>query len=130
MADEALLDEVTPWSSGPSFTRAASTKGFLDVPQECLVLSMKQHQKYFPLTEPASGKLLPRFSSCPISTRPIQQRRCTATSACCGRGSRMRSFSSIRTERCGSTRAWRSWRRVVYHNKLGTQLERVERISA
>ena len=33
---------------------------FLAVPQECLILSMKQHQKYFPLLD-AAGKLLPKF---------------------------------------------------------------------
>ena len=35
--------------------------GFLEVPQECLILSMKQHQKYFPLLDAATGKLLNRF---------------------------------------------------------------------
>ena len=48
------------WSSTRASTSARSTPSFLDVPQECLILTMRQNQKYFPLFD-RSGKLLPRF---------------------------------------------------------------------
>ena len=59
--------------------------------------------------------------------RPAPHRR-RATSAWCDRGSRMRASSSTRTASSGWRSASRSSRKVVYHNKLGSQLDRVERI--
>ena len=49
-------------------------------------------------------------------------------SACCVRGSRTRSFSTTRTGRRGSKHACAQLAHVVYHNRLGTQLERIERV--
>ena len=51
---ERLLDEVTALVEKPSvYTRAGSTPAFLAVPQECLILTMRQNQKYFPLFDAA-----------------------------------------------------------------------------
>src|SRR6185503_893685 len=59
--DPALLDEVTALTEAPTVYEGRFSPEFLEIPQECLILSMKQHQKYFPLFDSATGKLLPRF---------------------------------------------------------------------
>ena len=58
--DEALLDEVTALVERPNVLVCAFEKEFLDVPQECLILTMKANQKYFPLLD-AKGKLTNQF---------------------------------------------------------------------
>jgi glycyl-tRNA synthetase beta chain len=57
---ETLLDEVTALVEYPSVYVGTFDAAFLSVPQECLILTMRQNQKYFPLFDP-SGKLLPKF---------------------------------------------------------------------
>jgi glycyl-tRNA synthetase beta chain len=57
---EGLLDEVTALVEWPVVYVGAFEAEYLDVPQECLILTMQQNQKYFPLLD-GSGKLLNRF---------------------------------------------------------------------
>src|SRR6185503_12339853 len=59
-AYEDLLDEVTALVEHPSVYVGSFEASFLEVPHECLTLTMRQNQKYFPLFD-ASGKLLPKF---------------------------------------------------------------------
>ena len=58
--DEALLDEVTALVERPNVLVCSFEREFLDVPQECLILTMKANQKYFPLLD-ATGKLTHQF---------------------------------------------------------------------
>ena len=58
--DDALLDEVTALVERPNVLTCQFETEFLDVPQECLILTMKANQKYFPLLD-AQGKLTHRF---------------------------------------------------------------------
>jgi len=128
MADDALLDEVTSIVEWPVVYEGRFDEGFLDVPQECLVLSMKQHQKYFPLKEPASGKLLPRFlvvsnldTPDPFNVVHGNERVLRARLA-----DAKFFFDQDRKVRLDARVAQLA--QVVYHNRLGTQLERVDRI--
>jgi glycyl-tRNA synthetase beta chain len=57
---EPLLDEVTALVEHPSVYVGEFDKAFLAVPQECLILTMRQNQKYFPLFD-AAGKLTGKF---------------------------------------------------------------------
>ena len=59
---------------------------------------------------------------------PTRATSSAATSAWCGRGSRTRASSTTRTARRGWRRASPQLGKVVYHNKLGSQLERVQRV--
>jgi glycyl-tRNA synthetase beta chain len=87
LGDAALLDEVTALVEWPVVYEGRFDEAFLEVPQECLVLSMKQHQKYFPF-RCSTGR---RGSSCRDSCwsrtwkRRMRRTSCAATSACCGR---------------------------------------------
>ena len=58
--DEALLDEVTALVEHPNVLIGQFAETFLEVPQECLILTMKANQKYFPLFD-HHGKLTNRF---------------------------------------------------------------------
>jgi glycyl-tRNA synthetase beta chain len=58
--DDALLDEVTGLVERPNVLVCEFEAQFLDVPQECLILTMKANQKYFPLLD-AGGKLTNQF---------------------------------------------------------------------
>ncbi|MBE0474839.1 glycine--tRNA ligase subunit beta, partial [Rhodoferax sp.] len=60
LMDDALLDEVTALVERPNVLTCAFEEQFLDVPQECLILTMKANQKYFPLVD-TQGKLRPKF---------------------------------------------------------------------
>ena len=126
--DEALLDEVTALVEAPRIYAGTFSPEFLEVPQECLVLSMKQHQKYFPLLDPVSGRLAPRFlivsnlrTSDPHNIIRGNERVLRA------RLSDAKFFyeqdRKVRLEQRVPQLA-----QVVYHNKLGTLLQRVNRI--
>lgn len=58
--DEALLDEVTALVEWPVALMGQFDKGFLAVPEEALISAMKEHQRYFHMTD-QNGKMLPRF---------------------------------------------------------------------
>ena len=59
--DEALLNEVTNLVERPTALRGSFEASFLDLPREVLVAVMRKHQRYFPIVDPATGKLLPHF---------------------------------------------------------------------
>src|ERR1700704_3500052 len=59
--DEALLAENAGLTEWPLVLMGSFDEAFLAVPAECLMLSMKQHQKCFSLKHPRSGKLAAKF---------------------------------------------------------------------
>lgn len=127
--DEALLDEVTALVERPNVLVCAFEKEFLAVPQECLILTMKANQKYFPLLD-AAGKLTNQFlvvsnispadASAVIGGNERVVRPRLADAKFFFDQDRKKTLES-RVEGLG---------KVVYHNKLGTQGERVERVRA
>jgi glycyl-tRNA synthetase beta chain len=126
--DSALLDEVTALVEAPAVYEGAFDTEFLEVPAECLVLSMKQHQKYFPLLDPQSKKLLARFlvvSNLPVADpaaivhgneRVLRARLADAKFF----------YDQDRKVRLESRVPQLA--QVVYHNRLGSQLDRVGRV--
>lgn len=127
--DEALLDEVTALVERPKVLVCQFEKEFLDVPQECLILTMKANQKYFPLLD-AAGKLTNKFlvvsninpadASAVIGGNERVVRPRLADAKFFYDQDRKKTLES-RVEGLG---------KVVYHNKLGTQGERMERVRA
>src|SRR5262245_14346148 len=125
---DALLEEVTALVEYPVIYQGQFDATFLEVPQECLILSMQQHQKYFPLLERSTGKLLNRFlivsnleTDNPANIVKGNERvlRARLSDAKFFYDQDRKTKLADRVERLGS---------VVYHNKLGSQLERVQRI--
>ena len=126
--DAKLLDEVTALTEAPVVYQGSFSAEFLEVPQECLILSMKQHQKYFPLLDPAAHTLLPRFlvvSNLPTAhPDPIVRGNERVLRA---RLSDARFFYD-QDRRTRLEERVPQLAHVVYHNRLGTQLQRVERV--
>lgn len=127
--DDALLDEVTALVERPHVLTCQFETEFLDVPQECLILTMKANQKYFPLLD-ASGKLTNLFLVVSNITsddasfviggneRVVRPRLADAKFF----------FDQDRKKTLESRVEGLS--KVVYHNKLGTQGERMARVCA
>ena len=127
--DAALLDEVTALVERPNVLICAFEKQFLDVPQECLILTMKANQKYFPLLD-TTGKLTHQFlvvsnitpddASAVIggNERVVRPRLADAKFF----------YDQDRKKTLDSRVAGLD--KVVYHNKLGTQGERMQRVCA
>ena len=125
--DDPLLDEVTALVERPNVLVCEFEKEFLGVPQECLILTMKANQKYFPLLE-ASGKLSNKF----LVVSNISPADASAVIQGNERVVRPRLadakffFDQDRKKTLASRVA--ALGKVVYHNKLGTQGERAERV--
>jgi glycyl-tRNA synthetase beta chain len=120
--DEALLDEVTALVERPNVLLCSFEPEFLAVPQECLILTMKANQKYFPLVD-AAGRLIvsnirPADPSRVIggNERVVRPRLADA-----------KFFFDQDRKRTLASRV-PGLAKVVYHGKLGTQGERVERV--
>jgi glycyl-tRNA synthetase beta chain len=127
--DAALLDEVTGLVERPNVLTCQFEPEFLEVPQECLILTMKANQKYFPLLD-AQGKLTNRF----LVVSNIRPEDASAVIQGNERVVRPRLadakffFDQDRKKPLASRVAQLA--KVVYHNKLGTQGERTERVRA
>ncbi len=126
--DDALLDEVTALVERPNVLLGQFETEFLEVPQECLILTMKANQKYFPLLD-ANDKLTNKFlivsnisPADPFKVvdgneRVVRPRLADAKFF----------FDQDRRKTLASRLS--GLEKVVYHNKLGTQAERSKRVS-
>ena len=127
--DEALLDEVTALVERPNVLVCAFEKEFLDVPQECLILTMKANQKYFPLLD-AKGKLTNQF----LVVSNISPKDASAVIEGNERVVRPRladaKFFFDQDRKKSLADRVPQLDKVVYHNKLGTQGQRAERVRA
>lgn len=127
--DDALLDEVSGLVERPNVLVCEFETQYLEVPQECLILTMKANQKYFPLLD-AQGKLTNKFLVV-SNISPVD------ASAVIGGNERVVRprladakffFDQDRKKTLASRVAGLD--KVVYHNKLGTQGARMERVRA
>ncbi|MEO8484998.1 MAG: glycine--tRNA ligase subunit beta [Betaproteobacteria bacterium] len=129
IAPDALLDEVTSLVEWPVVYAGTFDPAFLAVPQECLILTMQRNQKYFALTD-AGGTMRARF----LVVSNLQTRDPAAIVAGNERVLRARLadakffFDQDRKQRLEARLPKLAG--VVYHQKLGTQAERVERVRA
>jgi len=125
--DDALLDEVTALVERPNVLLCQFEAEFLDVPQECLILTMKANQKYFPLLDD-HGKLTHKFLivsniSPADPSRVIQGNERVVRP----RLADAKFFFDQDRKKTLESRVAQLGR-VVYHGKLGTQGDRAERV--
>ncbi len=128
-ADEALFDEVTALVEWPVVLKGEFEAEFLQVPQECLILTMQQNQKYFPLLD-GNGKLMNQFllvsnlqtsDSSHIINGNERVLRARLSDA---------KFFFEQDKKAPLDSRVPKLANVVYHNKIGSQLERVQRLQA
>ena len=128
--DEGLLDEVAGLTEWPVPVLGDMDPAFLDLPPEVIRTSMRLHQRYFAVRDPASGRLAPHF----IVTANIQARDGGATIAegaarvLTARLKDARYFWETDREEGNFERWLERLKGVTFHAKLGTMYERVERI--
>ena len=127
--DDALLDEVTALVERPNVMSCQFEAEFLSVPPECLILTMKANQKYFPLLD-AEGRLTHRFLivsniSPADPSRVIQGNERVVRP----RLADAKFFFDQDRKRTLESRV-PQLDKVVYHGKLGSQGERVLRVRA
>ena len=126
---DSLLDEVTALVEWPAIYECHFDQEFLEVPQECLILTMQTNQKYFALTD-QQGKLRNRF----LIVSNIETDKPEAIISGNERVVRPRLsdarffFQQDQKRPLGSRIA--DLGKVVYHNQLGNQLERTQRVAA
>ncbi|MBX9893757.1 MAG: glycine--tRNA ligase subunit beta [Nitrosomonas sp.] len=118
--DDALLDEVTALVEHPNVLVGQFDAEFLHVPQECLILTMKANQKYFPLLD-VNGKLANKFLLV-SNIRPSDPTQVIAGNERVVR-SRLADAKFFFDQDRKKTLASRlpELDKVIYHNKLGTQ---------
>ena len=127
---DALLDEVTALVEYPTVYVGAFEQAFLSVPPECLILTMRLNQKYFPLFDPSTGRLTHRFLIVSNmrpqdpghiihgNQRVVRPRLADA---------QFFYQTDLKTPLASRVPALEH---SVYHNKLGSQLERTKRVQA
>jgi glycyl-tRNA synthetase beta chain len=124
---DALLDEVTALVEWPAVYAGAFDAAFLDVPAECLILTMQQNQKYFAL-KGRDQRLVNRF----LLVSNIETADPSAIVHGNERVLRARladaKFFFDQDRRTPLARRVDRLRNVVYHNQLGSQHDRVERL--
>jgi glycyl-tRNA synthetase beta chain len=128
--DEALLAENAGLTEWPTVLMGTFDEAFLEVPAECLMLSMKQHQKCFSLRQPRSGKLANRF----LLVSNLTPRD--------GGAAIIAGNEKVIAARLADARFfWEQDKRrpldemaaslagITFHEKLGSQKDRVERVA-
>jgi glycyl-tRNA synthetase beta chain len=125
---DSLLEEVCSLVEWPVIYKCEFEKEFLEVPQECLILTMQTNQKYFAMTD-KNGKLSNQF----LIVSNIETKTPEAIISGNERVVRPRladaKFFYEQDRKKSLFERTPLLSKVVYHNKLGTQLERTERVS-
>lgn len=125
---DALLEEVTSLVEWPVVLQGQFEAEFLSVPQECLILTMQQNQKYFALTN-QNGKLINRF----LLVSNIESKDPSVVISGNERVLRARLsdakffFDQDRKKTLASRVDGLA--AVVYHNKIGNQRQRIDRLA-
>ena len=128
LVDPGLLDEVTALVEWPVALTGSFPSRFLEVPQEALISTMQDNQKYFPLVD-SEGRMLPRFivisnieSSRPESVRSGNERVLRPRFA-----DAEFFWQQDRKESLASRQPWLAT--VVFEQTLGTLADKAHRLA-
>ncbi len=126
--ENSLLDEVTALIEWPIAITGNFDKKFLDIPQECLISSMQDHQKYFPIVN-KNGELLPHFitianieSSNPAVVREGNERVISPRFSDAAFFWEQDSKVTLASYR-------EATKKITFQKKLGTLFEKTERVA-
>lgn len=124
---DSLLDEVTALVEWPVVYECHFESVFLNVPQECLILTMQTNQKYFALTDSA-GRLCPRFLIVSNMETSSPQRIINGNERVIRPRLSDAQFFFEQDKKKKLEERLPGLSQVVYHNKLGTLAQRMARV--
>jgi glycyl-tRNA synthetase beta chain len=127
--DVGLLAEVSGLAEWPNVLIGTIEDQFMDVPAEILQTAMRTHQKYFSLRDPKTGKMANRFALVANMTAKDGGKEIVAGNerVLRARLSDAKFFWDEDRKHTLESRV-EKLKGIVFHAKLGTQFERVERI--
>ncbi len=131
--DKGLLAEVAGLVEWPVVLMGSIGAQFLDLPPEVLQTSMREHQKFFSVRNPRTGRI-ERFVT--VANMETADNGATIIAGngkvLTARLSDAKFFydNDLRVAKAGMGEWTLGLDRVTFHNKLGSQKERVERIAA
>jgi len=129
VADDGLLDEVAGLVEWPVPILGDMDPVFLDLPPEVIRTSMRTHQKYFTVRDPATGKLAPNFMAV-ANIAAVDGGKAIAAGNARVLSARLSDarFFWDEDRKVGLEDRLEKLKGVTFHAKLGTMFERVERI--
>ncbi|WLV23588.1 glycine--tRNA ligase subunit beta [Aciduricibacillus chroicocephali] len=127
--DEELLEEVVNLVEYPTAFAGSFDSGFLDLPDEVLITSMKEHQRYFPVKDIA-GKLLPIFIAVRNGTAEFIETVCKGNEKVLRARLSDADFFFEEDKKGSISENMDKLKTVVFQEKLGTYYEKAERVSA
>jgi glycyl-tRNA synthetase beta chain len=129
--DEGLLAEVSGLAEWPVVYVGSIEDQFMDVPPEILQTSMRTHQKYFALRDPKTGRMANKFALVANMIAADGGKEIVAGNerVLRARLSDAKFFWDEDRKRTLESRV-DDLKGIVFHAKLGTQAERVERVVA
>jgi glycyl-tRNA synthetase beta chain len=129
--DDGLLDEVAGLAEWPTPILGDMDPAFLDLPPEVIRTSMRTHQKYFAVRDPATGKLAPHFVTV-ANIEAIDGGAAIAAGNARVLSARLNDarFFWDEDHKVSLESRLEKLKGVTFHAKLGTMYERVERIEA
>jgi len=129
LSDEALLDQVTQLVEYPSAVCGGFDRPYLELPQEVPITAMRQHQRYFAVVDGA-GKLMPHF----VTVNNTLTRNPDVVAKGNERVLRARledaRFYFVEDQKVPFAARAEQLKSVVFHSKLGTSYEKMERFRA
>lgn len=127
--DEELLEEVNNLVEYPTVLFGRFEENFLELPEEVLITSMKEHQRYFPVKS-VDGKLLPFF----VTVRNGDHQHLETVARGNEKVLRARladaDFFYKEDQKGEISNALNKLKTIVYHEEIGTLAEKVERVRA
>lgn len=125
--DEELLEEVTNLVEYPTALYGRFEEEFLELPQEVLITSMKEHQRYFPVKS-QEGTLLPFF----VTVRNGDHQHLDTVARGNEKVLRARladaDFFYKEDQKLDIDKALKKFENIVYHEEIGTLAEKVNRV--
>ena len=130
--DTSLLKEVTGLVEYPVVLMGEISKEFFDLPAEVLMTSMKEHQKFFSVKNPKTNRI-EKFITVANRTTADNGKTIIAGNqkVLFARLSDAKFFweNDLRIAKSGMIEWSEKLEKVTFHNKLGSQSERIKRIS-
>ncbi|OLN23388.1 glycine--tRNA ligase subunit beta [Domibacillus antri] len=125
--DESLLEEVNNLVEYPTALAGSFNEEFLALPEEVLITSMKEHQRYFPVKN-AEGTLLPYFVTVRNGNNHAMVKVARGNEKVLRARLADADFFYKEDQKADIDDLLKKLEKIVYHEKIGTLSEKVARI--